>query len=102
LFMNSSRAVRRIVRQNPFLSNMANIVHDKFAELFTKITNDLAKTPYLPRVPLLGSKPVLMDRRDEKMRVISAPHPWVEAQDQPCKCSEEIRRSATASLLTEF
>jgi len=36
------------------------------------------------------------------MRVISAPLPWVEAQDQPCKGSKEIRKSATESLLTEF
>ena len=36
------------------------------------------------------------------MRVISAPILWVEAQDQPCKSSEEIRKSASESLLTEF
>jgi hypothetical protein len=43
--------------------------------------NDLAKTPYLSRVPLLGSKPVLRDRRGDTMRVISASLPWVEAQE---------------------
>ena len=64
--------------------------------------SDLAKTPYLPRVPLLGSKPVLGDRRGDEMKVICAPLPWVEAHDQPCKGSEETQKSATVSVLPEF
>jgi len=36
------------------------------------------------------------------MRVISAPLPWVEAQDRPCKGSTENRKSATAPRLSEF
>ncbi len=36
------------------------------------------------------------------MIIISALHPWVEAQDQSCKGSKEIQKSATASLLTKF
>ena len=31
MFMNSSRTVRRVVRQNPYSSNLANIVHEQFA-----------------------------------------------------------------------
>jgi len=62
----------------------------------------LAKIHILPRVPLIGSKQVLRDRRGDEMTVICALHPWVEAQDRPCKGSEEIQKSATVSLLTEF
>jgi len=50
-------------------------------------------------VPLLGSKPVLRDRRGDEMTGISAPLHWVEAQDRPCKGQEEIQKSATETLL---
>ena len=36
------------------------------------------------------------------MIVISAPLPWVEAHDQPCKGAEENRKNATTSLLSGF
>ena len=36
------------------------------------------------------------------MRVISALLPWVEAHDRPCKGSAENRKSATASLPSDF
>jgi hypothetical protein len=55
-----------------------------------------------PRVPVIGSKPILRDRRGDEMTVISASIPWVEAQDQSCKGSAEKRKSATASRLLDF
>ena len=36
------------------------------------------------------------------MTVISAPLPWVEAQDPPCKGEEENQKGATKSLLSDF
>jgi hypothetical protein len=36
------------------------------------------------------------------MTIISVSFSWVEAHDQPCKDSKEIRKSATASHLTKF
>ena len=36
------------------------------------------------------------------MTVISAPLPWVEAQDPPWKGEEENQKGATKSLLSDF
>ena len=36
------------------------------------------------------------------MTVISAPLPWVEAQDPPCKGEEEDQKRVTQSLLPDF
>ena len=43
-----------------------------------------------------------MDRRGDEMIGITAPLPWVEAQDPPCKGAEENRKRATTSMLSDF
>jgi hypothetical protein len=57
--------------------------------------------PYnFPRVPLLGSKPVLRDRRCDEMIDKSAPLTWVEAQDQHRTCATENENGAPGAELS--
>ena len=55
---------------------------------------------FLPRLNPTGSKPVLKDRCCDEMIDKRAPLPWVEAQDQPCRGTQENENGAPIAKLS--
>ncbi len=79
----------------------ANIHHACFpAFVFAPGKNCVVRPYKSPRVPLLGSKPVLKDRCFDEMIDKSAPLIWDEAHNQPCKGAKENENGAPTTELS--
>jgi hypothetical protein len=64
------------------------------------VKNRIVRPYGIPRVSLLGSKPVLRDRCCDGMIDKRAPLPWVEAQDQPRRGAGENENGGHGAVLS--